>query len=369
LQMAGIQPNQQLTGGEIITQRGRLTGVLVDNAVRLVQQKIPQPTAEDLTNYLQGAEKNGFAAGLTSVHDCGLDADTVNLIQRLYQEGKLAMRMYVMLSDKQKNYEYLFAKGKIQTDQLTVCGFKLYADGALGSRGACLLAPYADLPGHYGFLLKPKSYYDSIIPVIAAKGFQACTHAIGDSANRTILTIYAKALNGQTDRRWRIEHAQVINPADFALFGAAHIVPSVQPTHATSDMYWAGDRLGAERVKGAYAYKQLLQQNGWLPLGTDFPVEDISPLKTFYAATVRKDAQGYPATGFQMENVLSREETLRGMTIWAAKAAFEEKKKGSLEQGKLADFILLDQDLLHCPDTAILGAKVLATYVGGKKVF
>ena len=369
LQAAGIQPNQKLTGGEIITQNGKLTGVLIDNAVRLVQQKIPQPTKEDVTHSLQMAQQNCFAAGLTSVHECGQDAPLISLLEQLYKDKKLTMRLYVMLSDKKENYDYLFAKGKIQTEQLTVCGFKLYADGALGSRGACLLEPYSDMPGHFGFLLKTKAYYDSIIPIIAAKGFQACTHAIGDSANRTILNIYTKALQGQQNRRWRIEHAQVINPADFALFGAAHIVPSVQPTHATSDMYWAGDRLGAQRMKGAYAYKKLLQQNGWIPLGTDFPVEDISPMKTFYAATVRKDAKGFPAAGFQMENALSRKETLKGMTIWAAMAAFEEKLKGSLEPGKLADFIILDKDLLHCSDAEILGTKVQATYSGGKRVY
>lgn len=369
LEVAGIQPNQKLTGGEIIMQAGKLTGVLIDNAVKLVQQKIPQPNQEDITRSLQLAQEACFAVGLTSVQECGQDAPLIALLEQLYKDNKLAMRLYVMLSDKKENYDYLFAKGKIQTDQLTVCGFKLYADGALGSRGASLLEPYNDMPGHTGFLLKNKSYYDSILPVIALKGFQACTHAIGDSANRTILNIYTKALQGQQNRRWRIEHAQVINPADFALFGAAHIVPSVQPTHATSDMYWAGDRLGAERLKGAYAYKQLLQQNGWIPLGTDFPVEDISTLKTFYAATVRKDAKGFPANGFQTENALSREEALKGMTIWAATAAFEEKRKGSLEVGKLADFVLLDKDLLHCGGNEILGTKVLATYVGGKKVY
>lgn len=369
LDLAGINPGNGIVGGEFITEDGRFKGVLVDNAVKLVQQNIPQPTQADVTKCLHDAEQNCFAVGLTSVQDCGLDANIIKLIQQLYKDGKLTMRMYAMLSDKKGNYEYLFSNGKIQTEQLTVTGFKLYADGALGSRGACLLQPYSDMPGHYGFLLKSKAYYDSILPIIAAKGFQACTHAIGDSANRIILNIYTKALQGKPGLRWRIEHAQVINGADFNLFGASHIIPSVQPTHATSDMYWAGNRLGAERLKGAYAYKQLLKQNGWLPLGTDFPVEDISPLKTFYAATIRKDAKGFPAGGFQMENALSREEALKGMTIWAAQAAFEEHLKGSLQPGKLADFIILDKDLLHCNETEILGTKVLFTYSGGKQVY
>ena len=196
-----------------------------------------------------------------------------------------------------------------------------------------------------------------------------CTHAIGDSGNRTILKIYAKYLKGKNDLRWRIEHAQVINENDFHLFGDYNIIPSVQPTHATSDMYWAADRLGPDRVKGAYAFQQLLKENNWMPLGTDFPVEDISPLKTFLAAAVRQDAKGFPAGGYQMENALTREETLRGMTIWAAKASFEEKQKGSLEKGKFADFIILDTDLMSCEATDILKTKVLATYSAGKKVY
>ena len=196
-----------------------------------------------------------------------------------------------------------------------------------------------------------------------------CTHAIGDSGNRTMLNIYTKYLKGKNDLRWRIEHAQVVNQNDLDLFGSNSIIPSVQPTHATSDMYWAGDRLGKERVKGAYAYKQLLQQNGWLSLGTDFPVEDISPFKTFYAAVARKDAKGWPDGGYQTENALTREEALKGMTIWAAKSNFEEKEKGSLEAGKLADFIILDKDIMKAGDNELLQINVLKTFLGGEKVY
>jgi predicted amidohydrolase YtcJ len=232
-----------------------------------------------------------------------------------------------------------------------------------------LLRPYNDKKGWYGFLLKSTKYYDSIARVIAKTGYQMCTHAIGDSANRTILNIYNRALHGRNDKRWRIEHAQVINPADFALFSQSNIVPSVQPTHGTSDMYWAEERLGSERIKGAYAYKQLLQQNGWLPLGTDFPVEDISPFKTFLAAVFRQDAKGFPDSGFQPENALTREEAIRGMTIWAAKAGFLEKEIGSIEVGKKADFIILEKDLMKIPGKDVLSTKVVATFIGGKKVY
>jgi predicted amidohydrolase YtcJ len=195
-----------------------------------------------------------------------------------------------------------------------------------------------------------------------------CTHAIGDSANRTILNVYAKYLKGKNDKRWRIEHAQIINPADFHLFGENSIVPSVQPTHATSDMYWAVDRLGAERLKGGYAFKQLLNENGWLPLGTDFPVEEINPFKTFLAAVARQDSKGFPAGGFQMENALTREQTIRGMTIWAAKANRMEKQVGSLEVGKKADFIILDKNLMIVPADSILQIKVKRTYLNGERV-
>jgi predicted amidohydrolase YtcJ len=250
-----------------------------------------------------------------------------------------------------------------------VGGFKLYADGALGSRGACLLENYSDKPEWEGFLLDKETHFDQIAKLLVNTPFQMCTHAIGDSGNRTILKIYANALKGKNDKRWRIEHAQVMNSADFHFFGDNNIIPSVQPTHATSDMYWAGDRLGSSRIKEAYAYKKLLQENNWMPLGTDFPVEYIDSYKTFYASVVRKDATSFPKNGFQVENALSREQTIRGMTIWAAKAAFEEKEKGSLEIGKSADFIILDKDLMKCKESDILTIKTLQTFINGKSVF
>ena len=367
--IAGIKANQKINGGDIETKNGKLTGVLIDNAKELVSNFIPPLSKEDYAKRLMAAEKNCFAVGLTTITDCGLNYKDVDAIDTLQKAGKLNMRLYVMLSDDKENFDRYLPKGPYKTDKLFVHGFKFYADGALGSRGACLLQPYNDKKDWKGFLLNTKSHYDSMAAILANTEFQMCTHAIGDSGNRQILMTYTKVLKGKNDKRWRIEHAQIINENDFNLFGQSSIIPSVQPTHATSDMYWAEERLGKERLKGGYAYKQLLQQNGWIPLGTDFPVEDISPFKTFLAAVVRKDAKGFPADGFQKENALTREETIKGMTIWAAKADFLEHEVGSLEKGKKADFIILDNDLMKVDEKNILNTKVIATYLGGKKMF
>jgi predicted amidohydrolase YtcJ len=364
-----LKPGTQVPGGEIGVQDGKLTGILLDNAVELVASKIPSPTTKQKKEALLKAAANCFAAGLTTIDDCGLSYDDVLAIEELQKGKMLKMRLFVMLSDDEKNYKQIFKRGKIKTDRLNVSAFKVYADGALGSRGACLLEPYADKAGSVGFLLRNRAHYEEIAKTIFEKDFQMCTHALGDSGNRLILKTYGSLLKGKNDRRWRIEHAQVVNKNDFNWFGQYSIIPSVQPTHATSDMYWATERLGAERVKGAYAYKQLLNQNGWMPLGTDFPVEDISPLKTFYAACIRKDAKGWPAGGYQMNNALSRKEALRGMTIWAARSNFEEKEKGSLEPGKFADFIILNTDLLNADPSKLLKAQVLQTFVNGERVF
>ena len=279
------------------------------------------------------------------------------------------MKIFALLSDSIQYYDTWIKKGPYITDRLHVGGFKLYADGALGSRGACLLDNYTDKPKWKGFLLSDKKHFQEIANKLIHAEFQLCTHAIGDSGNREVLSIYAAVLKGKNDKRWRIEHAQVVDGNDLKFFRDNNIIPSVQPTHATSDMYWAEARLGPNRISSAYAYQTLLKQNGWMPLGTDFPVEDISPFKTFYAAVFRRDGKGFPANGFQKEHALSREQAIRGMTIWAAKAAFEEKEKGSLEVGKAADFILLDKDLMKCKEEDVLNTKVLSTYINGERVY
>jgi predicted amidohydrolase YtcJ len=369
LQIAGVKPGDKSGGGEIVIKDGKLTGILIDNAMDLVYAKIPNPSESQLKDALVAAEKNCFAAGLTTVVDCGQDYESALFVDLLQKKNELKMRLFIMMSDKQKNYDFIFSNGKIKTDRLNVSSLKLFSDGALGSRGAYLLEPYSDKPESKGLMLKPEEHFDAMAKLIFENGFQMCTHAIGDAANRMMLKIYAKYLKGKNDRRWRIEHAQILDKDDFHFFSDYNIIPSVQPTHATSDMHWIEERLGTERMKYSYAFKELLNTNGWMPLGTDFPVEDISAIKTFYAAVFRKDAKGWPTTGFQMENALSRKEAIRGMTIWAAKANFEEHEKGSIEKGKFADLVLLDSDLMNADEKDILKTKVLMTFLNGEKVF
>lgn len=369
LKLAGITAASKIAGGSIEMENGLPTGILIDNAMDLVESKIPPITDSLAKKYFLDMQATCFSEGLTGVHDCGVSEHTIQLIEEAQKAGDLKMKIFALLSDNPEYYDRWVKKGRYKTERLTVGGFKLYADGALGSRGACLLNDYSDKKGWKGFLLSDATYFLDKAQKLANSNLQMCTHAIGDSGNRQLLNIYAQVLKGKNDKRWRIEHAQIVNENDFSFFADYNIIPSVQPTHATSDMYWAADRVGSERMKGAYAYKRLLQTNNWMPLGTDFPVEYISPFKTFFAAVVRKDGKNFPDGGFQMENAITREQTIRGMTIWAAKAAFEEKEKGSLEKGKAADFIMLDNDLMKCDENKILNTKVLGTYVNGDKLF
>jgi predicted amidohydrolase YtcJ len=315
------------------------------------------------------AEKNCFSVGLTSVQDAGLSRETVLMIDSLYGEGALKIRMNTWLSPSQDNFEHFVEKGPYQTDRLSVNTIKLFADGALGSRGARMIEPYGDDPANVGLFLSSMEILESHCRKAYEHNFAVATHCIGDAANREILNLYAGILGSKNDRRWRIEHAQIIHPGDFHLFGDYSIVPSVQPTHATSDMYWAELRIGAERMKGAYAYRELLEENGWIPFGSDFPVEDINPLYGFHAAVARMDQSGYPPEGFQADNAVTRQDALRAMTIWAAKAGFEEHLKGSLEPGKLADLVITGEDLMTAPPEALFRIPVLATYSGGELVY
>jgi len=356
---------KKISGGEFIQKNGKLTGVLIDAAMSYI--KTPNTTKKEEIQGLLDAQKVAFSYGLTTVNDAGVGKSTIDLMDSLQKSGDLKMRIYAMVSVSQKNLDYFIPKGIIKTDRLNVRSFKVYGDGALGSRGAAMRKPYSDRDNHFGAMIFNPTRYTEIANQIAKSDYQMNTHAIGDSANTHILKTYKTALKGQKDRRWKIEHAQIISPEDFDLFD--NIVPSIQPTHATSDMYWAIDRVGKDRMKGAYAFKDLLNKYGSVALGTDFPVEKVSPFLTFSAAVTRQDTEGYPKDGFQMENALTREETLRGMTIWVAHSNFEENEKGSIEVGKFADFIILNQNIMEVEGSKIHKTKVVATYLNGKKVY
>lgn len=369
LEIARITSNRNISGGEIILKDGKMTGVLLDNAMDTVEQKIPKPSKSTIEEALLKAQQNCFVVGLTTVDDAGLEKNKIDAIDELQKNGKLKMRIYAMVADDDTSKKYFFSHGPYKTDRLNVRAVKFYADGALGSHGALLLKPYSDYSKTHGLQLHPTAYYEEQATLCLKYGFQMCTHAIGDSANRMMLNIYGKILGGPNDKRWRIEHCQIVAPDDFELFHLFNIIPSVQPTHATSDMTWAIDRLGVYRLKGAYAYKNLLKENGWIADGSDFPVENINPLFGFYAAVARKDQQGNPHEGFQPDNALSRKEALKGMTIWAAQSNFEENEKGSLEPGKFADFVVLEKDIMTIPIEETFSVKVLSTWINGEKVF
>jgi len=369
LRRAGIDENSLIPGGDILIQDGRLTGILIDNAADTAKAAIPEPDTDKIADALLEAQKQCFSVGLTSVVDAGLDLDVVRTIDSLNNTGELKMRINAMISPKRKNLDEVFKQGPYHTDYLRVNSIKMYADGALGSRGALMLEPYSDDPGNYGLLMASEGYYKDFFREAYDNNFQVNTHCIGDAACRMILELYGEVLEGKNDRRWRIEHSQIVHPDDFKLYGKYNVIPSVQGTHATSDMYWAGDRVGVERLKGAYAFKELLAQNGWLVNGTDFPVENINPFYTFYASVFRKDLDGWPEEGFLMENALTKEEALRSITIWAAKGSFEEAIKGSIEQGKFADFVITDRDIMLVDEKDIPGTMVADTYVAGARVY
>ncbi len=370
LKRAGITINTTIPGGIVEIKNDEPTGILIDNAVDFLEKNIPVFSGQQKTKALLDAQKNCVAVGLTTVDDAGISLSEIYLMDELQKSGKLKIRIYAMLDGNNADSlkKYLEIK-PFKTERLNVRSFKFHADGALGSRGALLLESYSDKENHFGLHINSEKYLRDAAEKLNEKGFQMNTHCIGDSANRMMLNIYSDVLKTTNDKRWRIEHAQVVQPNDLQKISEYNIIPSVQPTHATSDMYWAEERLGKTRIKNAYAYKNIFEQNKLIAFGTDFPVEDISPLKTFYAAVFRKDEKGFPENGFQMENALSREEALKGMTIFAAISNFEENEKGSLEIGKFADFVILDCDIMNASPEQILNAKIISTFVNGAKVY
>jgi len=368
LKLAGINNSTKVDGGEIIKIGNRLSGVLIDNSMRLVDKIIPEPSKEESIQALLSAQDLAFQNGLTTISDAGLTKKQIDLIDELQKDGALKIRIYAMIENDPSSLEHYLELGPYKTDRLNVRSVKVYVDGALGSRGALLKDDYSDRKGYKGIIRTPIDSVNNLAFRLAGTKFQMNTHAIGDKANRIVLDAYGDALFDYRDPRWRIEHAQVIAEEDFDLFNRK-IIPSVQPTHATSDMYWLNERIGPKRAKFAYAYKELLNRSNVIAFGTDFPVEDISPIMTFYSAVARKDINGYPDKGFQIENSVSRLDALYAMTSHGAYANFEEDEKGSIEVGKFADFIILDNDLITSPEKRIPLTNIVATFINGELVF
>ena len=367
LNLAGITVYTEVEGGAILKKANRLTGVLIDGPMRLIDESLPEMDRDSQVRALLAAQQIAFENGLTTVNDAGLSRSVIELIDSLHQTGDLKMRVYAMISASKDQLDYYLDRGPVKTPRLNVRSFKVYADGALGSRGAALKEPYADDHEHYGAIVTPLEEMQSIAERLAKSDFQMNTHAIGDSANYFVLDLYERVLSNPAKVRWKIEHAQVVDEADFDRF-AQGIIPSVQPTHATSDMYWAEDRLGAERIKGAYAYQALLQRAKMLALGTDFPVEQVSPLLTFYAAVARQDLSGFPSRGYFAEQALTREQALKGMTTWAAYSNFEEHEKGMLKPGYYADITVLSHDLMRINLSEIPKVAVKLVFLAGERV-
>ena len=368
LKLAGINNSTKVDGGEIVKKGNKLTGVLIDNSMRLVDEIIPEPSKEESIQALLSAQDLAFQNGLTTISDAGLTKKQIELIDELQKDGALKIRIYAMIENDPTSLEHYLELGPYKTDRLNVRSVKVYVDGALGSRGALLIDDYSDRKGYKGIIRTPIDSVNNLAFRLAGTKFQMNTHAIGDKANRIVLNAYGDALFDFRDPRWRIEHAQVIAEEDFDLFNRK-IIPSVQPTHATSDMYWLNERIGAKRAKYAYAYKELFNRSKVIAFGTDFPVEDISPIMTYYSAVARKDINGYPDEGFQIENSISRADALIAMTRYGAYANFEEDEKGSIEVGKFADFIILDNDLITSAENRIPLTNIVATFINGEIVF
>ncbi|MDA9339143.1 amidohydrolase [Flavobacteriaceae bacterium] len=368
LDIAGIDINTKSTNGTVLSKKGKLTGVLIDGPMSIIDDAFGEISLDNKIKALISAQKICFQNGLTTVDDAGLSKEVILLIDSLQKKDLLKMRVYAMISNSEDDVDYFLENGPIKTNSLNVRSVKVYGDGALGSRGATLKEPYSDDKHNYGKLVTSYKDIKDLADKLAKANFQMNTHAIGDSTINILIDTYSKVLENKTDPRWRIEHSQIIDLNDIDGYNNK-ILPSVQPTHATSDMYWAKDRVGSKRIKGAYAYKALLEKSKVIGLGTDFPVEKVNPFHTFYASISRKDLNDYPEKGFEFENALSREETLKGMTIWAAYLNFEEKEKGSIEKGKFADFIIIDRDIMKVETNKTPNTKVLKTYLSGELVY
>jgi predicted amidohydrolase YtcJ len=357
-------------GGRILRDTsGKPTGILIDKAQALVERKIPARTPQEIEEAIAAAARECARLGITGVHDAGLGVRELEAYRRLIANNDLPVRIYAMIGGAGALWQEYLARGPEIGPKLTVRSIKLMSDGAMGSRGAAFLKPYADDSANSGLLILSRKEIEEVARQGVARGFQVNTHAIGDRANRTVLEAYAAVLRGKNDKRFRIEHAQVIVPEDLRLFESNSVIASIQSAHATSDMRWAEARLGKDRLEGAWLARSFLRSGVPIANGSDFPVEDANPLRGFYAAVARQDEDGQPPQGFLPAERLTREQALRSWTWAGAYAAFEEKDKGTLEAGKLADFVVLSADILTVPAPEILEAQVRMTVLGGQVVY
>jgi len=376
MKVAGVTAASKApVGGQIIKDaKGNPTGVFVDNASNVLEEKVPAPTAAEYKSALKEAIALMHRWGLTGMHDAGASRTAIDTYEELAKAKELNLRLYVMISDDKTALDHYFAKGPqsaLYDGQLWVRAVKLYADGAMGSRGAALLEPYSDDPNNSGLLKSTQEHIRDVAERGLKAGFQINSHAIGDRGNRVVLDAYEQALKTvpSVDHRFRVEHAQILHYDDIPRFAQLGVIPSMQASHQTSDMYWIGKRLGPTRLYGAYAWQSLLQTGVVIPNGSDFPVEQVNPLISFHAAIARQDARDWPAGGWFPEQKMSREEALRSMTIWPAYAGFQETSMGSITAGKFADFVILDTDIMRVPAEMVMKTRVLSTWVGGRAVF
>ncbi len=378
LELAGITSRtQDPEGGKIMRDaEGNPTGVFIDNGLDLVDKVVPPLSDAEVEQRLLASMNECASLGLTQVHDMGVTIQTLRVMKKIIDEGKSPIRIYAMIEGTGETWDYYLKHGPeigYGNNMLSVRGIKMYIDGALGSRGAALLEDYSDDAGNKGLLLNSESKLDSVCKQAAEHGFQVCTHAIGDRGNNIVLNTYEKNLKyvtgGGASLRWRVEHCQVLAPTDIPRFTALGIIPSMQPTHATSDMYWAEERLGTERAKYAYAWRSLIDSHSIVIGGSDFPVERVNPLLGIYAGATRTDIKGNPEGGWHPEQKMTREEAVKAFTLWPAFGSFEEKNKGTIEVGKWADVTVLTKDIMTVPQEEIFSTMVDMTIVGGRVVF
>ncbi len=376
MRIAGLtSTTKEPSGGKIVRDaKGMPTGVLVDNAESIVSSKVPDPSIDEWRAMHKDAVKVMHRWGLVGMHDAGASRAMIDLYEDMAQKKELDLRLYVMIGDNAAALTHYFGMGPrsaLYDGQLWVRAVKLYADGAMGSRGAALLEPYSDDPNNNGLLLSAPGHIQEVAEAGLKAGFQINTHAIGDRGNRVVLDAYQKALDKvpAANHRFRVEHAQILHQDDIPRFAQLGVIPSMQASHQTSDMYWIGKRLGPTRLYGAYAWQSLLQTGVIIPNGSDFPVEEVNPLISFHASIARQDARDWPTGGWLPAERMSREDALRSMTLWAAYAGFQEKDMGSITPGKYADFVVLDQDIMRVPVELVLKTEVLATYLGGRRVY